>query len=41
MNPYLTQFENAIVTESVDLSNAMLKFGKGHPILSKACSDMV
>lgn len=41
INPYVKQFENALVAEPWDLSNAFLKFRKGHPILNHACRDMV
>ena len=34
-------WENAIVSEELDLSNAMLKFRRGHPALADTCKKMV
>ena len=38
---FLDPWENAIVTEEIDLSNAMLKFRRGHPAIAKACKKLV
>ena len=41
IKPFLDPFENALIAEEVDLSNALLKFGKGHGILAQTCSNLV
>ena len=38
---FLDPWENAIVTEENELSNAMLKFRRAHPAIAKACKKLV
>ena len=40
-NQYIDQFANVLVTERHDLSNAFIKFEKGHPIVEKTCQNFV
>ena len=40
-NQYIDQFANVLVTERHDLSNAFIKFEKGHPVVEKTCQNFV
>ena len=41
LHRYLDPYPNAVVREEFNLSNALLKFIKGHPAIPRACQRIV
>ena len=40
-NQYIDEYDNVLVTERHDLSNAFIKFKKGHPVVDQVCQNFV
>ena len=40
-NQYIDEYDNVLVTERHDLSNAFIEFQKGHPVVDQVCQNFV